>query len=520
MTDILRPAKVPGATEAELQPRVNGHGFDLMARGISDMALATNEDSVAGANGTGANGAGVKSRLLIAAAVGGLLVLVSALWVIPALTSLGEAAEEGTQEPREAPSSALQMKVMKPLPGKERVTTQPATLQAFEFVELYAQATGILDKQDVDIDSVVKKGDLLAEIRAPDLVADRAQAYAGWKKSKAEKVQAEKEVDVVQADLEAAKQRVKQREAEKNAADSYLKFRKAEFDRYKELALSKSIEARIVDEESDRFDSALFRRDGAAAAEQTANLDVLAKKSKLLKARSDVDEAEAAVDLAKAQLDKADALLSFTKVIAPFGGVITQRNYNNGAFIRTAERGGQNPLLVLKHLDKMRVIVQLPDTDVPFVSKGDPAELVIATVRPKPFIGKVCRTAGSENLKSRTMRVEIDLDNKDRILRDGMYGYITIHLTQAPKPKFMLPSGAVHQDLETRERYVYVIRQKRAYKVVIQVGPDDGKLIGIMSGLNANDLVVIQDNGLLQEGSEVEPELAVPAQTPRGKDAG
>jgi len=499
MIEATRPDETRVAAEPAQRPSDHAAGY-YTAEGEANMALATNEDAVA-------TPSGLKTKLLLGAVVGGVLVLLSAIWILPALTT--PAASEGSKhEPRETPSTAVHMKVMKPLPGRERTTTQPASLQSFEFVELYAQATGKLDKQTVDIGDHVKKGVLLAEIRAPDLVAERARALAAWQKSKAEKVQAERDVEVAESGLKAAEQLIVQRKAELHSAQAYLKFRKAEFIRYQGLLADKAIDSRVVDEESDRYDSADARKDGAVAAVQTAVLDVEARKSRLEKAKADVDEAVAAVDVAKALLEKADAFVSFTRITAPkFDGVITARNYNNDDFIRTAERGGQVPLLVVKRVDKFRAIVMLPDVDVPFVSKGDRAELVIATIRPKPFIGKVSRTANSEDLKSRCMRVEVDLDNPDRILRDGMYGYMTIHLAKAPKPKFILPSRMVHEDLESKDRYVYVIRKKRAHKAVLEVGPDDGKTIGIMAGLNADDLVVIQDNGLLSEDTEVETEL-------------
>jgi hypothetical protein len=109
------------------------------------------------------------------------------------------------------------------------------------------------------------------------------------------------------------------------------------------------------------------------------------------------------------------------------------------------------------------------------------------------------------------MRIEVDLPNTpDHELSDGMYGYVTIHLRKAPRPQFMLPSKTVHEGVVSKQRYVYVVRDKHAHRVNIQIGPDDGKLVGVMSGLNVDDLVVIQDNGLLREGTEVEPELVTP----------
>jgi HlyD family secretion protein len=445
-----------------------------------------------------------RPRLLLGLALIGAVVLAG-----PAGCSnrSAEAVEPQDATDREDAPKTVFVRVMKPLPGQERTTTQPASVQSFDIVELYARVTGVLEKQDVDIGSRVKKGALLAEIVAPELIKERAHAKAAWEQAKAQKIQTEREKEGTAADLQATKKLVVQRVAQRKAAESYLKFRKEKFKRYKALADANAIDLLVVDEEADQFDAALSRRDSAVAGVETAEFDVIAKKAKLDKADADIEAADANVGVAKALLDKADVYVGFTKVPAEFDGVITARNYNNGAFIRSADRGGQVPLLVLKREDRMRVIVQLPDADVPFCLQGDPAELVIATVRPEPFVGKVARTAKSEDENSRTMRIEIDLPNKEGLLRDGMYGEVTIHLLKAPKPAFMLPSRFIRTDLITKKRFVYTVRDKKVHKKEVRVGIDDGKYVGILSGLDATDLVVTQRGALFADDVVVEPEL-------------
>src|SRR5438105_2493625 len=104
-----------------------------------------------------------------------------------------DAAEPEESVDREDTPKKVFVRVMRPPPGQERTTAQPASVQAFDIVELPAQVTGILDKQEVDIGSRVKKGDLLAEIVAPELIKERAHALAAWHQAKAQKIQTEKE---------------------------------------------------------------------------------------------------------------------------------------------------------------------------------------------------------------------------------------------------------------------------------------------------------------------------------------
>src|SRR5581483_5395262 len=116
----------------------------------------------------------------------------------------------------------------------------------------------------------------------------------------------------------------------------------------------------------------------------------------------------------------------YSKIVSPYNGVITARNFHVGDFIRAADQGASRPLLDVAKTDLMRVVVQIPDKDVPFAGPGDTAVVEIDALPGKKFNGKVSRIANAEDSQTRTMRTEIDLANADGILREGMYGRATV----------------------------------------------------------------------------------------------
>ena len=407
-------------------------------------------------------------------------------------------------------ANGVPVQVVKPsVGGLERTTIQPASVQSFEWVDEFAQVSGLLEKQEVDIGSKVKKGQLLAHILAPELVKEQAHAVAGLEQAKAQHLQAQKHVNAAAADVESAKKLVKQRDFEKDSKVSYYDFRKKTLKRYKALVLENVIDEALVDEENDRCDAAKSAMDAAIAAVDTANFDVETKKAKLEQAIADVAAAKANVLVAEATLGKADVYVNFTEITSPFDGIITRRNFNNGAFIRGADRSGQLPLLTIKRTDLMRVSVQVPDTDVPFLAVGNSVVLKISTLGSKGiFPGKVSRLADSQDEKSLTMRAEVDLVNKDSILRDGMYGEMTIYLKSTLKHVFTLPSSYIRSDADGKQRFVYVARKKNdkhfARKVPVRIGFDNADQAEILSGLAAGDLVICDPSSAIVNGTRVE----------------
>ncbi len=319
--------------------------------------------------------------------------------------------------------------------GMERTTSQPGTIRAFEYAELFAKVSGFVKTLNVDRGSRVKKGDLLAAIYDPERDVAVEQAKAALEHAHAEVAQAESTILTAQAAVLAAR-------AQQNEAKAVLKqrtaerdYRKKQYIRFTELVRKGDIEERVADEQHDNYLSAEGAVDSAEAGIETAAAQFAEATAAVEKSRADLKAAEAKVRVSTANVDMAKVFVQYTKILAPYDGVVTQRgdSVHPGTFIRSASEGTSTPLLTVARDDKMRTIVLVPDRDVPYCEVGDPATVQLDALAGRVFKAKVSRIAESEDLKDRTMRVEIDLENADRALMDGMFGRAEILLEKLIK---------------------------------------------------------------------------------------
>ncbi len=405
-------------------------------------------------------------------------------------------------------TEVVTVKVVKPQTGGlERTTTQPGTVRAFEFEEMYAKVSGYLVRQKVDIGSIVKKGEILAEIDAPELYKDELHAKAKLEQARSQVKQMEAHVEAAKAELDAARILIDQRQAEVKRANSSADFRDKRYNRIKQLADYKSVDQNLVDEQFEQREAAQAWQEAAVAGVHTAKADVEAKKAKVVQAQSDLDAAKANVDVADAEVQKAHVFVEFTKIRSHYDGVVTARNYHEGDYIRAGH--GDLPLLVVQRIDLMRVIVQIPDTDVPFCRKGDPVDFSISTLPHVKFTTYVVsRISRSQDQNSRTMRIEVDVPNDKDILRDGMYGAVKIHFKgfqdeqkNASKDAVRIPSSALRR--ESDKVVAYVVRGGAVHAVEVHLGADNGAVAEVLSGLNADDQVVNHPSGQLRDGLPV-----------------
>ncbi len=206
-------------------------------------------------------------------------------------------------------------------------------------------------------------------------------------------------------------------------------------------------------------------------------------------------------------MDSAKQYVEYTRIKAPFDGVITLRNYYDGDFIRTATGGGNvpstgGPLLRVARTDKMRVVVQLPDRYIPYANPGDDVTLTIDSLPNKTFSGSISRMVRAEVYDTRYMRVEIDEENSDGLLQDGMYGSATIVL-EKERPGVQIPSSCLVGAESQGMRSVYVVRDGQAKRREVTIGDDNGLHAQILSGLTADDQVITGQLGSLKDGMPV-----------------
>ncbi len=395
------------------------------------------------------------------------------------------------------------VKVVHPHKGLERLSTQPGTIQAYESVRLFAKVPGFLKKQNVDIGDRVKAGQVLAVLDVPELETQVKRGKAVLAQARSRVVQMKARVNSVSAEQDAAKAAVTQAEATAKSSAAWVRFRQKQHTRLKELFELKSIDERLVDESKERFEASIETERSAQAAILTTKAHVVAFGAKVEAAQADVALADAEVEVAQAELDKYTVQLGFATITAPFDGVITHRTSFPGDFVRSANEGGSHePILTVQRTDKMRVIVQVPDRDVPFVDPGDAAIVEIDALVGQKFPAKVSRISRSEDAQTRLMRIEIDLLNPTGNICHGMYGKVVIVLDNQPD-RYSIPSSCLVGSAENGAGEVYVIRDNRAQLVKVLLGIDNGLRVAVVQGLRAEDEVIFQPGSELCNGVAV-----------------
>jgi RND family efflux transporter MFP subunit len=418
---------------------------------------------------------------------------------------IGREAEAAALPAAPAASAAPAVRVEVVRPGRKgirRVTTQPGSVHAFESVDLYAKVSGYLKDQAVDIGDNVQRGQVLAGIDAPELVRDVEDAAAVVEQSRAHAAQAEAQVATAQAEVRTAAAALAQARADIARLVAQRRLANKQLERVRGLYAHNAVDRKLVDEQEEACEAAVAGERTAEAAVATAEARQVTAQARLHSARADVDEARAAIHVAEARLARARVVVSYLRIVAPFDGVVTTRNFHPGAFIRSAAEGASLPLLTVRRTDVMRVVVQVSDSDVDLLDVGDPATIAIDALRGAAFRGSVSRMADSQDSTSRTMRVEIDLKNPSGRLHAGMFGRVTIEL-QPTTTGLTIPAACLAQRHGDARGTVYVVRDGRARSASITLGGDDGAVTEVVSGLGPADLVVLHPQGSLEDGVAV-----------------
>lgn len=234
------------------------------------------------------------------------------------------------------------------------------------------------------------------------------------------------------------------------------------------------------------------------------------KSDPRLIARQDVDIAQGKYLEAKAELDELAAMISYTKIVAPFDGIITGRFVDPGALIKaggeqasaapeegSARPGGASPVLSLAMIDTIRAYIYVPQGEVGLVRRGMPATLTLQDLPGRTFNGEVARFANSLDLGTRTMLTEIDLTNPRHELYPGMYANVTLEL-ERHRGVVKLPESAIGESAEGS--YVMIAQSGKLKKQLVRVGISTGNYDEVTNGLSGGEQVVAAlDPSLVQD---------------------
>ncbi|MEX1041645.1 MAG: efflux RND transporter periplasmic adaptor subunit [Pirellulaceae bacterium] len=386
----------------------------------------------------------------------------------------------------------------------ERSTTQPAKIQAFERTPIYSKLTGYVEEIKVDIGDHVSSGQTLIELWVPELLDDLLRQEAHLAQAESAVKQAEAGVNGAKAMAQSAEAKVRQSQAGIGRAEGEHERWKAEIARMRELADRGSITSKLVDETQNQYRAAEAAKAEAEAAVLSAQATAEQAKANILQAEADLVAAQANVKVAQAERQRAQTMTEYLEIKAPFDGVITKRMVDTGHYVHPASGSTSTPLLVIDRIDRVRVFVDVPEMDAPWVTggeEGDPALIHVQSLNGEPFSGRVARSGWALDYGNRSLRTEIDLPNEDGVLRPGMYATASILLEKRDEV-LTLPITAIMRD--GQQAACHVVAAGKVVRKPVQLGLRVDGLVEITGGVDKGDQVVRVDPASLSEGEAVE----------------
>jgi RND family efflux transporter MFP subunit len=396
----------------------------------------------------------------------GGVVLVAVATLFPGLTS----AEDGP----------VQVSVVKPeMRVIKRSIEQPGLIRADLESPLAAKLTGYVSSVRVDIGDRVKAGQVLAELSVPELDEEVNLKQAIVQQSELAVKQARLAKDTAQAQVETAQALFKEAEAGRKRAESNYERWSSEAQRFTELTKGKVIDPQSRDETINQAKAAEASRDEALAKIESARSSVRRWQSELARAEVDILAEQAKLSVAVADARRVVAMQGYKTIKAPFDGIVTRRNIDPGVLLQP---GKPDVLFVVATFDKVRVIVDIPETDAVLINKGDVATIRIPSLEGRVFTGSVARSSWSLDPQNRTLRVEIDLENAAGILRPAMY--VNAGIAVKTQPVRTLPAKSLAKAGETHS--CFIVEGGKAVRLRVRAGRSDGKFTEVVQKQGAD----------------------------------
>jgi RND family efflux transporter MFP subunit len=217
---------------------------------------------------------------------------------------------------------------------------------------------------------------------------------------------------------------------------------------------------------------------------------------------SDLHSKQALVDSNQANVDRLEQLQSFERIIAPVDGVITARNTDLGALIQ-ADSTAPKELFHLSAIEKLRIFIPVPEVYASSVKSGDSVDVTLDAFPGQKFKGTLVRNANAIDSTSRTLNVEVDVDNSTERLMPGAYAFVRFKVP-ATRGAVTIPSNALLFRAEGLR--VGVVQDSHVALLPITIGQDYGSAVEVLSGLTARDAVIVNPSDSLASGAQVQIE--------------
>ena len=322
----------------------------------------------------------------------------------------------------------------------------PGQLDPFETVAVYPKVTGYVKSIRVDRGSRVRSGELMAELEAPELLAQRAEA---------------------QSKLQAA-------EAQLAVARSKADADKSTYDKLKTASATPGVVA--------------------------GNDLVLAQKA-VEADQSQIAAAQQTAEAARQAVQSITQMEDYLRVTAPFDGVVTERNVHPGTLVGpNSGPAATTPMVRVEHNDRLRLVVPVPEAYTAGVTRGGTMTFTVPAYPGQTFSGAVARIAQALDVKTRTMAVELDVTNRDGRLTPGAFCQVKWPVRR-PAPSLFVPSGSVGST--TDRTFVIRITNGKTEWVDVRTGLASGPLIEVFGDLHPGDAVAVRGTDEIKPGMEV-----------------
>jgi RND family efflux transporter MFP subunit len=334
----------------------------------------------------------------------------------------------------------------------------------YEEVELHAKVAGYIRKMNVDIGDRVHAGEVLATLDVPELNAQVVGATAGVAQSQSQIARAKFEVASAQANyvaIHSNTQRLQQ--------------------------ASKAQPGLIAQQELDNATS----KDQAAAAAIDA-------------AKSSLAATQQALGVSRAQETQVTSMADYSRIVAPFDGVVTWLYADPGALIQAGTSNAASaPVVKVAQISTLRLRLPVPESLASFVHDGDTATIKISALN-RTLQGTVSRSTDALDPATRTMQVEVDVPNKDGSLTPGMYAEVTLNVQRAGDV-IAVPIQAVDTSVATAPFILVVDSSDHVQKRAVTTGISTANRVEILSGVSAGEKVIASNLSNYIPGELVTP---------------
>jgi HlyD family secretion protein len=387
-------------------------------------------------------------------------------------------------------------------------TEQPGKVVADEETPIVSKIAGYVDSVHLDIGDHVTEGQVLVRIHAPEYQDQLEQKRGLLGQAEAQIKQAEAALVAAEAAAKSSQAMVAQAEAGVGRTDAEYARWDSEFKRMQQLVSKGSVTPKLADETSSQFQAAAAARKESLAHIESAKARQREAEANVLTARADVTAAKAKQKVAQSDIAQAETMLTYCDLIAPFEGVVTHRNVDKGHYVQPAGASNAQPLMVISNVSKVRVIVNVPESEAGWVDvgfgdteAGDTVTIFSATLPGGKLESRVTRSSLQLDPLSRTLTTETDIENRELKLLPGAFVTTKILLEQRDEV-WVLPLGAIVKTNDGHHCCV-VIEGKIEYRP-IQLGLRVGEEVEIQSGLDGSEMVVLVRADTLQAGQPAE----------------